>query len=52
MEYFSYLDGIAQDEEYFRITLPLFVVYAICSVFGIIFATVCLIFNLWFRNHQ
>ena len=51
--YYDYcLDGIAQDEEYFRIELSLFVIYTIFSIFGVIFAVICLLFNLWFRNQK
>ena len=32
--------------------LPLFVIYTIFSIIGIIFAVICLIFNLWFRNQK
>ena len=45
-------DGIPQDEEEFHIALPLFVIYTILSIFGIIFAAGCLIFNIWFRNQK
>ena len=52
-EYVCYdLDGIPQDEEYLRIALPLFVMYTIFSFFGVSFAFVCLVFNLWFRNQK
>ena len=47
-----FLDNIPVDETYDRIVLPLFVVYTILSVIGIIFACVCLWFNLWFREHK
>ena len=46
------LDGIAEDEEYFRIKLPLFAIYTILSVIGVIFALVCFLFNIWFRNQK
>jgi len=49
----SYLsDGIAQDEEHIYISLPLFAVYTTIAVIGIIFATICLIINLWFREQK
>ena len=47
-----FIDGIAEDEEYVYIVLPLFVIYTVLSVLGIIFATVCLVFNLWFREQK
>ena len=53
---FSYvanvLDDFPEDETFNRISLPLFVSYTILSSFGVIFACVCLWFNLWFRNQK
>jgi len=46
------IGGIAEDENYIHIVLPLFVIYTVLSVLGIIFATVCLVFNLWFREQK
>ena len=46
------IDGVAEDEEYIHIVLPLFVTYTVLSALGIIFATVCLIFNLWYRQQK
>ncbi|XP_065899536.1 gamma-aminobutyric acid type B receptor subunit 2-like [Dysidea avara] len=45
-------DGIAEDEEYIHIVLPLFVTYTVLSLLGTIFAIVCLVFNLWFREQK
>ena len=47
-----FLDDIPEDETFNRISLPLFVSYTILSLFGVIFACVCLWFNLWFRNQK
>ena len=47
-----FLDDVPVDETYDRIALPLFVVYTILSVIGIIFACVCLCFDLWFRKQK
>jgi len=44
--------GVAKDEEYFRIFVSLFVIYTILSIFGVGFAVICLIFNLWFRKQK
>ena len=46
------IDGVANDEEYIRVYLSLFVIYTVLSIFGIIFAVICLIFNLWFRKQK
>jgi len=46
------IDGVTEDEEYIYIALPLFVIYTTLSILGIIFATVCLVFNLWFREQK
>ena len=46
------LDEIPQDEEHIYISLPLFIVYTIIAIFGIIFAVVCLVINLWLRNKR
>ena len=46
------LGNVLQDEEYFYISLPLFVIYTIFSLLGIMFAVVCLVFELWFRNQK
>ena len=46
------LDEIPQDEEHVYISLPLLIIYTIIAVFGIVFATICLILNLWLRNHK
>ena len=48
----THLDDVAQDEERIRITMPLFVIYTIFSIFGIIFAFACSVFNLWFRKQK
>jgi len=48
----TFLGDFAHDEEYFHIALPLFVIYTIFSIFGVIFAIICLIFNMWFRNQK
>ena len=45
-------DNIPVDETYDRIELGLFVSYTILSIIGIIFACICLWFNLWFRNQK
>jgi len=47
-----FVGGVTEDEEYIHIVLPLFVIYTVLSVLGIIFATVCLVFNLWFREKK
>ena len=47
-----FIDGIAEDEMYIYIVLPLFVIYTVLSLLGILFATVCLVFNLWFREQK
>ena len=47
-----FLGNVVQDEEHIYITLGLFVVYTILSILGIIFAAICLVFNLWFRNQK
>ena len=47
-----FLDDIPEDETFNRISLPLFVSYTILSSFGVIFACVCLWFNLWFKNQK
>ena len=47
-----FLDEIPQDEEYIYISLPLFIVYTIIAIIGIIFAVVCLAINLWYRNQK
>ncbi|XP_065899518.1 gamma-aminobutyric acid type B receptor subunit 2-like isoform X2 [Dysidea avara] len=44
--------GAAEDEEYSRIYVSLFVIYTVLSIFGIIFAVICLVFNLWFRKQK
>ena len=46
------LDEIPQDEEQILISLPLFIVYTIIAIIGIALATVCLVLNLWFREHK
>ena len=46
------LGTVVQDEEHIYITLGLFITYTILSIIGIIFATICLVFNLWFRNQK
>ena len=46
------LDKIQQDEEPSRIVLPLFIIYALFAIFGIILAIICLVFNLWFSNQK
>jgi len=46
------IGGIAEDENYIQIVLPLFVIYTVLSILGIMFATVCLVFNLWFREQK
>ena len=46
------LDEIPQDEEHVYISLPLFIVYTIIAIFGIVFAIICLILNLWLRNQK
>ena len=48
----AFLDEIPQDEEYIYISLPLFIIYTIIAIFGIIFATICLILNLLLRNQK
>ena len=45
-------DDIPVDERYVRISLELFVLYTIVSVIGVVFACVCLWFNLWYKNHK
>jgi len=50
--HFPPLDDIADDEEYFYISLPLFVVYTMLSILGLLFSTICLVFNLWFREQK
>ena len=50
MSYF--LDKIPQDEEHIYISLPLFIVYTIFALLGILFAIICLILNLWFREQK
>ena len=40
------------DEEYSYVALPLLVTYASLSILGILFALVCLIFNLFFREQK
>ena len=52
VSYVYFLDEIPQDEENSYISLPLFIVYTIFAVIGIIFAIVCLVLNLWFRKHK
>ena len=49
---FYLLDNVPEDETYDRIALGLFVCYTILSIIGIIFACICLWFNLWFRNQK
>ncbi|XP_065899532.1 gamma-aminobutyric acid type B receptor subunit 2-like [Dysidea avara] len=44
--------GAAEDEEYSRIYVSLFVIYTVLSIFGVIFAVICLVFNLWFRKQR
>ena len=46
------LDEIPQDEEHVHISLPLFIVYTIIAVIGILFAIISLVLNLWFRNQK
>ena len=46
------LDEITEDEENVYISLPLFTVYTIIAIVGIIFAIICLILNLWFREQK
>ena len=46
------LDDTPVDETYDRIAVSLFGTYTILSTFGIIFACVCLWFNLWYRNKK
>ena len=46
------LDEIAQDEEHIHISLPLFSVYTVIANIGIIFAIICLVLNLWFREQK
>ena len=48
----AFLDNVPEDETFDRIALPLFVTYTILSVLGMIFACICLCFNLWFRNQK
>ena len=50
MSYF--LDEIPKDEENVYISLPLFIVYTIIAIIGILFAIVSLVLNLWFRNQK
>jgi len=45
-------DGITVDEEYVHINLALFVFYTVLSLFGVLFATICLLFNLWFKDKK
>ena len=48
----SSIDDIVDDEEHFYISLPLFVVYTMLSLLGVLFAIICLVFNLWFREQK
>ena len=48
----SSTDDIVDDEEHFYISLPLFVVYTMLSLLGVLFAIICLVFNLWFRKQK
>ena len=41
-----------EDLEHIYISFPLFIVYTIIAVIGIIFAIVCLIINLWPKNQK
>ena len=41
-----------EDMEHIYISFPLFIVYTIIAVIGLIFAIVCLIINLWPRNQK
>ena len=49
---FSSIDDIVDDEEHFYISLPLFVVYTMLSLLGVLFSIICLVFNLWFRKQK
>ncbi|XP_065899524.1 gamma-aminobutyric acid type B receptor subunit 2-like [Dysidea avara] len=44
--------GVAEDEEYLHVFEALFAIYTVLSIFGIIFAVICLVFNLWFRKQK
>ena len=47
-----FLGNVLQDEEHAYISVPLFTIYTILSISGIIFVAICLVFNLWFRNQK
>ncbi|XP_065899591.1 gamma-aminobutyric acid type B receptor subunit 2-like [Dysidea avara] len=47
-----FTDDIVDDEEHFYISLPLFVVYTMLSLLGVLFSIICLVFNLWFRKQK
>ena len=47
-----FLDETAQDEEHVYISLPLFAVCTLIAIVGIIFAIICLVLNLWFREQK
>ena len=46
------IGGVAEDEEYLHVVEALFAIYTVLSIFGIIFAVICLVFNLWFRKQK
>ena len=46
------LGNVLQDEEHFYISLPLFIMYTSLSILGILFAIICLVFELSFRNQK
>ena len=50
--YWSIAGGVPADQEYVRISLPLFITYSVLAVLGVVFACICLWFNLWFRDHK
>lgn len=44
--------GVPQDEQFVYINKALFIIYAILSCIGIVFAIVCLIMNLIFKERK
>jgi len=46
----SVMTGMAIDEEDNYIDTPLFAIYTVLSIIGILFACAMLIFNLWYRE--
>ena len=45
-----YTGGTPRSHEHEAVAVELFITYTILSVMGIVFAIVCLVFNLVFRN--